>query len=92
MALLHEVGLAESGAGGPSPLSPTQLAAWSAGTGYDLMHWEFRALLLASKSFVNAVNDENAEMPEALTGFNPPSVASQFRAIAQFANKATAKK
>lgn len=54
LAYLQRMGFHGFGAMGPVPLSALEIRAWCDGAGVVLQHWEFEALLGASRAYINA--------------------------------------
>ena len=66
----HDLGVVESGAMGPIPLSSKEILSWQECTGIDLQAWEFRVLREMSRRYL--IQYEESKKPECSPPFGDP--------------------
>lgn len=66
----HDLGVVESGAMGPIPLSAKEILSWQECTGIDLQAWEFRVLREMSRRYL--IQYEESKKPECSPPFGDP--------------------
>lgn len=66
----HDLGVVESGAMGPIPLSSKEILSWQECTGVELEAWEFRVLRDMSRRYL--IQYEESKKPECPPPFGDP--------------------
>ena len=66
----HDLGVVESGAMGPIPLSSKEILSWQECTGVELEAWEFRVLRDMSRRYL--IQHEESKKPECPPPFGDP--------------------
>lgn len=66
----HDLGVVESGAMGPIPLSSKEILSWQECSGIELEAWEFRVLRDMSRRYL--IQHEESKKPECPPPFGDP--------------------